>query len=186
MTVDHPERHLLAWFASVFGEQSRQFTDLAEVCAENPGRISNAYREMLSGYEISAVDIAKATVGLSEERVHDGLVVARGIAYVSICGHHFLPFFGRVDLAYQPGRMIVGIGKLPRIVEARSRRITIQEFLVRDVCSDLMDAVGARGAFVRATAQHLCIYGRGPNKPEVSNVTTFSNGTLSHLTDLPT
>ncbi|MEV4755793.1 GTP cyclohydrolase I [Micromonospora sp. NPDC049559] len=180
-----PQQALNDWVASLHPDLPEVAAAVADSQAEAPERISNAYRELLSGYRIDRADLIKVTVELDPTVEYDGVVTAQDIPFVSLCAHHLLPFFGHVAMAYQPGAMILGIGKLPRLVEMRARRFQIQEFLARDLCEDLMEAVGARGAFVRTTAQHLCVCGRGPNKQEVWNTTTYARGSLGQWRDLP-
>ena len=93
-------------------------------------RIAEAFKELLSGYAVDPKNILKTTRKLLPDE-RPGLVEVKEIAYHSICAHHFLPFFGHVDLAYVPGDRILGLGKLPRLVDAYARRFQIQEDLVR-------------------------------------------------------
>lgn len=181
MTDSLAEGSLLDWLSTLHPEQDQIADALKAAINESPGRISAAYRELLSGYLTTPQSLAKITVELDEATEHSGTVAALDIPFFSLCIHHFLPFFGTIDMVYQPGRMIVGIGKLPRFAEMRARRFQIQEHLVKDICDDLMRYVGAKGAFVRASARHLCVCGRGPNKPSVSNVVTYGSGTLAYL-----
>jgi GTP cyclohydrolase I len=181
MTSTPDESGLTAWLSSLHPQHPELASSIIEACAESPGRISAAYRELLSGYSTSVEEIVKVTASLDEDEEYAGIVAANAISFVSFCAHHFLPFFGTVDLAYQPGGMIVGIGKLPRLVDMHARRFQIQEFLARDICADLMGAVRARGAFVEIKARHLCVCGRGPNKPGAWNVTTYGAGSLRSL-----
>ena len=95
-------------------------------------RISRAFKELLAGYRLDPSTILKTTRML-EPGEKPGLVEVRDIGFHSICAHHFLPFFGEVDLAYVPGDRILGLGKLPRLVDAYARRFQIQEDLVREV-----------------------------------------------------
>lgn len=177
MTTNN-EHDLCNWIEELLGSDSPAAAAFRASADEKPGRISAAYRELLSGYETTAEELVQVTASLSPTETYDGLVQAEGIYFVSICAHHFLPFFGTVDLTYHPGNIILGIGKLPRLVAMRSRRFQIQEYLVQELCRDLMGPVGAQGAFVSSRAQHMCICGRGPSCPEVETVTTYGAGTL--------
>jgi GTP cyclohydrolase I len=141
------------------------------------GRISRAFKELLAGYSIDPSTILKTTrmLGPDEE---PGLVEVCDIGFHSICAHHFLPFFGDVDVAYEPGDRILGLGKLPRLVDAYARRFQIQEDLVREVAHAMMEHGFARGVRVRARGQHLCMCARGPSSPSSVTHTEFALGSL--------
>jgi GTP cyclohydrolase I len=113
----------------------------------------------------------------SDER--PGLVEVKDIGFYSICAHHFLPFFGDVDLAYEPGDRILGLGKLPRLVDAYARRFQIQEDLVRQVAHTMMEHGHARGVRVRARGRHLCMCSRGPSSPASITHTEYALGSLA-------
>ena len=146
--------------------------------AECEDRIRRAYRELLSGYEVEPGALLKTTrtVG-SNERV--SLVEVKGIHFYSICAHHFLPFFGTMSVKYLPGSKILGLGKLPRLVEAYSRRFQIQEDLVREIADEMMRSGGARGVEVKSEARHMCMCSRGPSDPGAVTETTYTVGTLT-------
>jgi len=141
-------------------------------------RIARCFQELLSGYQVDPGEILKTTRLLAPDE-EPGLVEVKDIAFYSICAHHFLPFFGQVDLAYEPGDRILGLGKLPRLVEAYARRFQIQEDLVREVAFAMVEHGRARGVRVRSRAQHLCMCSRGPSSQTSITHTEFSLGTLS-------
>jgi GTP cyclohydrolase I len=167
---------LVEWLA-------KQVTDDARALRwfEEPGsdeRIASAYRELLTGYRIEPSTILKTTrLLLPNER--PGLVEVQDITFHSICAHHFLPFFGEVDLAYVPGDRILGLGKLPRLVDAYARRFQIQEDLIRDVAHAMMEHGNARGVRVRARGQHLCMCSRGPSCPSSVTHTEYTLGSMA-------
>lgn len=140
-------------------------------------RIARAFKELLSGYEIDPAKILKTTRMLREDE-RPGLVEVADIDFHSICAHHFLPFFGQVDLAYVPGDRILGLGKLPRLVDAHARRFQIQEDLVREVAHTMMDHGHAQGVRVRARAQHLCMCSRGPASASSVTHTEYALGCM--------
>jgi len=147
---------------------------------EEPGsddRIVRAFKELLGGYAIDTAKILKTTRMLRRDE-RPGLVEVQEIDFHSLCAHHFLPFFGKVDLAYVPGDRILGLGKLPRLVLAYARRFQIQEDLVREVAHAMMDHGHARGVRVRARAQHLCMCSRGPSSSASVTHTTYALGCL--------
>ncbi|MER7168341.1 GTP cyclohydrolase I [Micromonospora sp. NPDC000207] len=185
MSSRRPQQAFVEWIASLHPDVPEAAEAISASLQEAPDRISNAYRELLSGYRTERDDLIKVTAHLDPTREYTGLVGAHDIPFVSLCAHHFLPFFGHVRMVYEPGGLILGIGKMPRLVEMRTRRFQIQEFIARDLCDDLMDGAQARGAFVQTSAQHLCVCGRGPNKPGAWNTTTYARGSLSAWRHLP-
>jgi GTP cyclohydrolase I len=133
---------------------------------------------LLAGYAIEPASVFKTTRMLEPGEL-PGRVDVRDIGFHSLCAHHFLPFFGTVDLAYEPGDRILGLGKLPRLVDVYARRFQIQEDLVRQVAHAMMDHGHARGVRVRAQARHLCMCARGPSNPSAVTHTEFALGTLA-------
>lgn len=167
---------LVDWLAKEVTNDPRALAWFDEEGADE--RIARAYRELLVGYEIDPSSILKTTRMLeSDER--PGRVEVRDIGFHSLCAHHFLPFFGTVDLAYEPGDRILGLGKLPRLVDAYARRFQIQEDLVRHVAHAMMEHGRARGVRVRAQARHLCMCSRGPSNPSSITHTEFALGTMA-------
>lgn len=144
-------------------------------------RIARAYRELLSGYEVDPSTILNTTRPVTDQ--HDGLVTVRDISFVSLCAHHLLPFFGTVDITYQPGDRIIGLGKFPRLVKAYARRFQIQEDLVRDIALQVAATGGARAILVNSRARHLCICGRGPNEPNAITEASYSVGATALFPD---
>jgi GTP cyclohydrolase I len=112
-------------------------------------------------------------------RDFNGLVTSTNIPFMSFCAHHFLPFFGTVDIVYEPGSYIIGIGKMPRLVECRTKRFQLQESLVKSLCEDMMEFAKAKGVYIRSTARHLCVCYRGPEVHTTVNTTTYSMGSLT-------
>jgi GTP cyclohydrolase I len=135
--------------------------------AECEPRIRRAYRDLLSGYEVDPASVLKTTRTLTEDEPR-GVVTVSDITFFSICAHHFLPFFGHASLAYLPGKRILGLGKLPRLVDALARRFMIQEDLTAQLAETLLTAGEARGVRVVTEARHLCMCGRGPAQPGAS------------------
>ena len=100
------------------------------------------------------------------------------VPFMSFCAHHFLPFFGTIDVIYIPGALRLGLGKITRLVACRAQRLQVQETLVREIAQDLFEHGQATGAEVVATARHTCICYRGPGATPVTNRTTFTIGDL--------
>jgi GTP cyclohydrolase IA len=105
-------------------------------------------------------------------------VLEQGINFTSLCYHHFLPFFGTIDVAYEPGEVITGLGRIVELVQALAHRLQIQEFLVRDIAETIKERVGAKGVFVRSRAIHLCVRARGPSDHTMETVCTYATGSF--------
>ncbi len=167
---------LVEWIAKSVTDDPRALRWFAEEGADE--RIARAFQELLAGYEIEPATILKATRMLEPDE-RPGLVEVKEIAFHSLCAHHFLPFFGHVDVCYEPGDRILGLGKLPRLVDAYARRFQIQEDLVREVAHEIMDSGHACGVRVHSRARHLCICSRGPSSQTAMSHTEFSLGSLT-------
>ncbi|MEU8799796.1 GTP cyclohydrolase I [Spirillospora sp. NPDC048819] len=164
---------LLSWFGEVFGRESDDHAILADGIKEDPERISRAYRDLLSGGSTDPLTLLKPVKQLAEGESH-GLVQVGDIPFVSMCAHHFLPFFGTATVAYHPRSVIIGIGKIPRMVDCLARRFQLQETLTELIVDTLFRGADAEGAWARLSAQHLCMSHRGPTA--VTAVTTTSHG----------
>jgi len=167
---------LVEWLAKSVTDDPRALRWFAEEGSDE--RIARAFQELLAGYEVDPGEVLKTTRML-EPGERPGLVEVKDITFHSICAHHFLPFLGTVDLAYEPGDRILGLGKLPRLVDCFARRFQIQEDLVRQVAEEMMASGRARGVRVRSRAQHLCMCSRGPSSQSAISHTEFSLGTLA-------
>jgi GTP cyclohydrolase IA len=166
---------LVEWLAKEVTDDPRALRWFVEPGSDD--RIARAFRELLAGYQVDPGAILKTTRMLQPGE-KPGRVEVDAIAFYSLCAHHFLPFFGEVDVAYVPGDRILGLGKLPRLVDALARRFQIQEDLVREVAQVMMESGHARGVRVRARAQHLCMCSRGPSSPTSITLTEFALGSL--------
>ena len=124
-----------------------------EGLARTPGRIADTYREIFSGYDSNS----ELSVQFSED---SEVVVVKDIQFYSMCEHHMLPFFGKIQLAYSPNGRVFGISKLVRLVEKYSRRLQIQERLTKNIADELYSH-GVKGVAVIAEAEHLCMKMRG-------------------------
>ncbi|MBK9767009.1 MAG: GTP cyclohydrolase I [Chloracidobacterium sp.] len=135
-----------------------------------------AYRELFTGYQITdAAEILTVTEELPN-RDFSGLVSGINICYLSFCMHHFLPFFGVVDLIYEPDSSILGIGKLARLVDYRTRRFNIQENVARELCEDLITFGKAKDLSQELRPPiHACVI--GAPKYDSFNVVSYSLGT---------
>ncbi len=120
---------------------------------ETPKRIADTYKEIFSGYDSNS----ELSVQFSED---SEVVVVRDIQFYSMCEHHMLPFFGKIQLAYSPNGRIFGISKLVRLVEKYSKRLQIQERMTKNIADELFSQ-GVKGVAVIAEAEHLCMKMRG-------------------------
>jgi len=173
----HTDAMLLEWIQIVTSGWPEAAHDLGATLADNPGRISRAFRSLLAGYSARPEELLKITMATPHDG-HHGLVSSDKIPFLSFCAHHFLPFFGWVDIVYEPGDYIIGIGKMPRLVSCRAKRFQLQEMLVKQIAEDMMHHARAKGVYVRSAAHHMCVCYRGPDFASVKNVTTYTLGTL--------
>jgi GTP cyclohydrolase I len=130
--------------------------------ADTPSRVRRMYRELTAGYWVDPerlVNKAIFDVDYSE------MVVVKDIAFYSLCEHHLLPFFGTAAVAYIPNGRVIGLSKIPRIVEMYSRRLQVQERMTRQIADFLMDRLQPKGVGVVMEASHLCAVMRGVRKP---------------------
>jgi GTP cyclohydrolase I len=149
---------------------------IREKLATSENRIRKSFNELFSGYGLRAEDVLNDVVHIDD---YNGIVEMKNIQFYSMCEHHFAPFFGSIDIYYQPGTIITGLGKLVRLAkDVHGRRLQIQELMTRDICQDIMNVLGAKGCFVRSSAKHLCICSRGPKDDLSETVCTYAEGTL--------
>lgn len=166
---------LVDWLAEKITSDQRALAWFSEEGAD--ARIAGAFQELLSGYRIEAKTVLKTTRMLREDE-RPGRIEVKEIQFYSLCAHHFLPFFGQIDIAYVPGDRILGLGKLPRLVDVYARRFQIQEDLTREIAHAMMEEGHARGVHVTARGQHLCMCSRGPSSPSSVTHTDYALGTM--------
>ena len=145
--------------------------------ADTPGRFARAMRFLTGGYEIEPLEAVGGGVFPAEG---DGLVLVRDVEFHSLCEHHLLPFFGRVHVAYQPGKKIIGLSKIPRLVDLYARRLQVQERLTEQVADALVKLIAPKAVLVLAEAQHLCMSMRGVEKQHSSTATRALRGVFAH------
>ena len=141
--------------------------------ARTPERVEKAYRWLTKGYESSVTDVVGS--GVFEES-HENMILVRDIELYSMCEHHMLPFFGKAHVAYVPNGRIIGLSKLPRIVEVFARRLQVQERLTDQVADAVMEVLEPAGVGVVVQAAHLCMMMRGVEKQNSTTVTSALRG----------
>jgi GTP cyclohydrolase I len=141
-----------------------------EGLAKTPARVAKSFKYLTSGYEKDPMKVLKEA--LFHEK-HDEMVICRDIDYYSMCEHHMLPFFGRVHVAYIPDGKIVGLSKIPRLVEVFARRLQVQERLTCEIAECLMEGLNPLGVAVVMEGLHMCMVMRGVEKQN-SYATTSS------------
>jgi GTP cyclohydrolase IA len=140
---------------------------------DTPTRFANAVRFLTGGYEMEPDDVVGNGIFDAEG---DGVVLVRDVEFHSLCEHHLLPFFGRVHVAYLPGERIIGLSKIPRIVDLYARRLQVQERITEQVADALMKLLQPKGVLVLAEARHLCMAMRGVEKQHSATATRALRG----------
>ncbi|HXG45916.1 MAG TPA: GTP cyclohydrolase I FolE [Gemmatimonadales bacterium] len=140
---------------------------------QTPERVEKALRWLTKGYEMTVADAVGDA--LFEEQ-HNSMILVRDIELYSLCEHHLLPFFGRAHVAYIPKGRIVGLSKLPRIVEVFARRLQVQERLSDQIADAIMEVLEPHGVGVLIEAVHLCMAMRGVEKQNSRTVTNAVRG----------
>jgi GTP cyclohydrolase I len=138
-----------------------------------PERVDQALRFLTSGYR---TDIRKVLNGALYEVKYDEMVVVRDIEFFSLCEHHLLPFFGKIHVAYLPKSKVVGLSKIPRIVDVFARRLQIQERLTQQVAQTIQETIDPLGVGVICEARHFCMMMRGVEKQHSGAMTSAMLG----------
>ena len=140
-----------------------------------PDRVEKALRYLTSGYEQDAKEILNDAMFVED---YDEMVIVKDIDFSSLCEHHLLPFLGKCHVAYMPGRKIVGLSKIPRLVEMFSRRLQVQERLTTQIASTINEVLQPRGVAVVMEAVHLCMLMRGVEKQNSKAITSAMLGSF--------
>ena len=143
--------------------------------ADTPKRVRRMYAELTSGYQ---TDPDALINGACFEVDYDEMVVVRDIEFFSLCEHHLLPFYGRAHVGYLPRGRVIGLSKVPRIVDMFARRLQVQERMTQQVATFLMERVDPKGVACVVEASHLCTMMRGVKKEQASMVTSSMLGTF--------
>ena len=144
-----------------------------EGLTNTPDRVSRMYAELLSGY---SADPEKIINGALFHINYDEMVLVRDIEFYSLCEHHMLPFLGRAHVAYLPKGKVIGLSKIPRIVEMYARRLQVQERMTRQIADLLQETLEPHGVAVVVEAMHLCSMMRGVKKHDARMTTSAMHG----------
>ena len=138
-----------------------------------PERVEKAMAFLTKGYDQDPAQILR---GAMFDVDYDEMVIVKDIEMFSLCEHHLLPFFGKVHVAYIPKGKVIGLSKIPRLVEVFARRLQVQERLTRQIAEAIQEAIAPQGVGVVIEARHLCIMMRGIEKQHSSTVTSAMVG----------
>jgi GTP cyclohydrolase I len=140
-----------------------------------PDRVEKALRYLTSGYGQKVEEVLNEALFVED---YDEMVVVKDVDFFSLCEHHLLPFFGKAHVAYMPRRKIVGLSKIPRLVEMFSRRLQVQERLTTQIATTLNEVLQPRGVAVVMEGIHLCMLMRGVEKQNSKAITSAMLGTF--------
>jgi GTP cyclohydrolase I len=138
-----------------------------------PARVEKSMAFLTKGYEEDPTEVLH---GALFDVDYDEMVIVKDIEMFSLCEHHMLPFFGKVHVAYIPKGKVIGLSKIPRLVEVFARRLQVQERLTRQIADAIQDAIAPQGVGVVIEARHLCMMMRGIEKQHSSTVTSAMVG----------
>src|SRR5450631_4188778 len=141
--------------------------------SRTPQRVDKALRFLTSGYQMNVGQILN---GALYEVKYDEMVVVRDIEFFSLCEHHMLPFYGKMHVAYLPQKKVIGLSKIPRIVDMYARRLQIQERLTQQVAQTVQEAIQPLGVGVICEARHFCMMMRGVEKQHSGAMTSAMLG----------
>jgi GTP cyclohydrolase I len=168
MTESGRIANLVAELLKELGEDTQR-----EGLDRTPERVEKALRYFTSGYSQDVKEILNGALFVED---YDEIVIVKDIDFTSLCEHHLLPFMGKCHVAYMPNRKIVGLSKIPRLVEMFSRRLQVQERLTTQIANTLNDALQPRGVAVVMEAIHLCMLMRGVEKQNSKAITSSMLG----------
>lgn len=166
--ADDPIRGLVSGLLKELGEEPGR-----EGLKRTPDRVARSLRYLTSGYGRDPHEILNDAVF---QVSYDEMVVVKDIEFYSLCEHHLLPFFGRAHVAYVPDGRIVGLSKIPKLVEMCSRRLQVQERMTTEIADTIVDVLSPRGVGVVLEARHLCMMMRGIEQQNSFAITSAMRG----------
>jgi GTP cyclohydrolase IA len=140
-----------------------------------PKRVAEAFNFLAGGYKEDPQEVLNDALF---EATSDEMVIVKDIDFYSLCEHHMLPFFGRCHVAYLPTKKVVGLSKIPRLVDVYARRLQIQERMTQEIATTLMELIKPEGVGVVVEAQHLCMMMRGVQKQNSYAITSAMLGSF--------
>jgi len=140
---------------------------------QTPLRVEKALKFLTGGY---TSNIPKLVNGALFSVEYDEMVIVKDIEFFSMCEHHMLPFYGKAHVAYIPNGKVIGLSKIPRIVDVFARRLQVQERMTQEIAQTLMDILKPKGVAVACEAQHFCMMMRGVEKQHSATVTSSMLG----------
>ncbi|MCI6152666.1 GTP cyclohydrolase I FolE [Fusobacterium perfoetens] len=143
-----------------------------EVFENTPSRIEEFYRDFFSGMKVNPMDFFKNSFDCD----NNNIIIEKNLSFYSMCEHHFLPFFGKISLAYIPNKKIIGFGDIIKAIEILCKRPQLQERLTEEIANVIYEGLGAMGVFVIVEAEHLCMTMRGVRKPGTKIITSCEKG----------
>tara|TARA_Y100001935_G_scaffold128457_1_gene106482 strand:+ start:137 stop:694 length:558 start_codon:yes stop_codon:yes gene_type:complete len=161
-------KNLTEQLLSEIGENPKR-----EGLLKTPLRVEKAWKFLTKGYNENIDDIVN---GALFDEQYDEMVSIKDIEFYSLCEHHLLPFFGKIHVAYIPNGKIVGLSKIPRIVEMFSRRLQVQERLTQQIAEIISEILNPKGVGVIAEGRHMCMQMRGVENKKSSTTTSYMTG----------
>ena len=153
-----------------------------EGLVDTPFRVIKSWLELYKGYRQSPADILNCSFQEGMEKMTDEIVICKNIEFTSMCEHHMLPFTGIAHVGYLPDKKVVGLSKIPRLVECFGCRLQIQEKMCTQIADSFMEFVEPAGVGVIIEAKHLCVGCRGIKKPTTSMITSAMRGKFKSQT----
>lgn len=151
-----------------------------EGLARTPERFAKALSQLTAGYALSPTEVVGEGIFPAEGR---GLVAVRSVEFYSLCEHHLLPFWGKASVAYYPDQKILGLSKIPRLLDLYARRFQVQERITEQLADAIQELVSPRAVVVRIEASHLCMMMRGVEKQQSDTRTETARG-MKSLTEI--
>jgi GTP cyclohydrolase IA len=140
---------------------------------DTPERVEKSMAFLTHGYTMDAAAVIQDALFDVD---YDEMVIVKDIEFFSLCEHHMLPFFGKAHIAYVPNGKVIGLSKIPRVVDVFARRLQVQERLTTDIADAISDTIAPQGVGVILEAQHLCMMMRGVEKQHSATVTSAMRG----------
>jgi len=144
---------------------------------KTPERVAKAYKHLTSGYTKNIEEVLNGAIFTEK---YDEMIIVKDIEFYSLCEHHMLPFYGKVHVAYIPNGKIVGLSKIPRIVDVFARRLQVQERMTQEIGNTLNEYLQPLGVAVVAEAYHMCMMMRGVEKQSSSTITSAMFGAFKN------